>query len=293
MRNIFLFIRRYFVFLAFLVLQGFALWMLFKYNRVHRAVFLGAASEVTGSINSQVDKVDDYFHLQEENKRVHRMNDSLMNLLRSNFNVPDTSQKIVTDSLRIDSTTTYRRYIYRAAKVVYNSVNADKNYIQINRGSNQGVKDNMAVVSSDGSVVGVVVSVSPNFAQVMSLLHVQSSVSASLKNSNITGKVEWDAIDPRFVLLRGIPKDIKVNKGDTVLTSQYSFNFPPYFMIGTVANVGTDPSSGFYLLKVRTSVSFNSLQQVFVVENLQREEQLKLDEDTKTKMEQEKKGKQK
>ncbi|HVE61792.1 MAG TPA: hypothetical protein VNA26_08230, partial [Chitinophagaceae bacterium] len=82
MRNIFLFIRRYFVFLLFLVLQGFALWMLFKYNRFHRASFLGVASEITGSINKQVDKVDDYFHLREENKRVHRMNDSLLNLLR-------------------------------------------------------------------------------------------------------------------------------------------------------------------------------------------------------------------
>lgn len=293
MRNIFLFIRRYFVFLAFLVLQFVALWMLFKYNRFHRAAFLGVASEVTGSINTQVDKVDDYFHLQEENKRVHHMNDSLMNLMRNNFNVPDSSQRIFVDSTKMDSLHPYRRYIYREAKVVYNSVNTDKNYLQINRGSSQGIKDNMAVVNSDGSVVGVVVNTSKNFSQIMSLLHVQSSVSASLKNNNITGKVEWDAKDPRFVLLKGIPKDIKVNKGDTVLTSQYSFNFPPFFMIGTVAGIGTDQSSGFYLLKVRTAVNFNSLQQVFVVENLQRDEQLKLDEDTRTKMEQEKKGKQK
>jgi len=276
------------VFLAFLVLQGVALWMLFNYNRFHRAVFLGVANEVTGSINSQVDKVDDYFHLREENRRVHHMNDSLMNLLRSNFNVPDTVQKIVVDSSRVDSITTFRRYIYREAKVVFNSVNADKNYLQINRGANQNIHDNMAVIASDGSVVGVVVNTSPNFAQVMSLLHVQSSVSASIKNNNLTGKVEWDAKDPRFVTLKGIPKDIKVNKGDTVLTSQYSFNFPPYFLIGTVASIETDPTSGFYLLKVRTAANFNSLQNVFVVENLQREEQLRLNDETKKKMEQEK-----
>ena len=41
MRNIFLFIRRYFVFLCFLVLQVLALYMLFNYNRFHRAAFLG------------------------------------------------------------------------------------------------------------------------------------------------------------------------------------------------------------------------------------------------------------
>src|SRR5678810_351254 len=148
MRNIFLFIRRYFVFLSFLALQAFGLYMLFKYNRYHRAVFLGISNEITGSVNTQVDKVDDYFHLREENKRVHHMNDSLMNLLRSNYWKDDTTVRFVTDSIQInDSTKGVQRYLWREAKVVYNSVNFDKNYIQLNRGSKQGVKDDMAVLN--------------------------------------------------------------------------------------------------------------------------------------------------
>ena len=92
MRNIFLFIRRYFTFLAFVVLQVFALWMFFKFNKLHQAAFLGVASEITGRVNTQVVKLDDYFNQGEENKRVHRMNDSLLNLLPSNFFFPDTSE---------------------------------------------------------------------------------------------------------------------------------------------------------------------------------------------------------
>src|SRR6476469_7889867 len=103
MRNIFLFIQRYFVFLVFLLLQGVALWMLFKYNRFHKAVFLGVASEVTGPINTRGDKVDDYFHPSEENRRLHHMNDSLMNQLRNNFVPNDTAAKLVTDTTRYDS----------------------------------------------------------------------------------------------------------------------------------------------------------------------------------------------
>src|SRR3978361_2305467 len=102
MRNIFLFVRRYVTFLTFIALQFIAVWMLFKYNRFHLAVGLGIASEFTGSINKQVDKLDDYFHQGEENKRVHRMNDSLMNLVKNNFAIPDTLQKTVTDSLLVD-----------------------------------------------------------------------------------------------------------------------------------------------------------------------------------------------
>jgi rod shape-determining protein MreC len=291
MRNIFLFIRRYFTFLAFVILQVFSLWMLFKYNKTHHAAFLGVANEFTGTMNTQVDKLDDYFHQGEENKRVHRMNDSLLNLLRSNFSVPDSGQKLIVDSAVIDSIKQFQRYYWRDAKVVYNTITSDKNYMQLNRGAKYGVKDNMAVLNSDGAVVGRVVNVSPNFCEVMSLLHIQSSVSAALKKTGDAGKLVWDAKDPRFVQLKDISRSVEVKIGDTVVTSRYSNIFPPDKMIGIVNQISTDAATGNYLLKVRTSVNFANIQQVFIVENLQIEEQLQLEKDTEKKVEQQKKGK--
>lgn len=288
MRNIFLFIRRYFTFVAFVVLQIFALWMLFRFNRFHQAAFLGVANEVTGSVNTQVDRLDDYFHQGEENKRVHRMNDSLMNLLRDNYYVPDSTSRVVTDSIRIDTVGMVRRYLWREGKVVYNTVNAEKNYLQVNRGARLGIRDNMAVLNSEGGVVGRVVNVSPNFSAVMSLLHVQSTVSAALKSGE-SGRIRWDGRDPRFVQLDGISKSVKVKVGDTVLTSKFSYNFPPDRMIGTVARVESDLATGFYNLQVRTAVNFSNIQQVFIVENLEREEQLQLQKDTERKIDQQKK----
>ena len=290
MRNIFLFIRRYFTFLAFVVLQIFALWMLFKYNRLHQAAFLGVASEFTGSVNTQVDKLDDYFHQGEENLRVHRMNDSLLNLLETNFLSPDTVERTMVDSVMLDTLKQERRYLWRDAKVIYNTINSDKNYLQLTRGARHGIKDDMAVLNSNGALVGQVVNVSPNFSAVMSLLHVQNSVSAALKSSGESGKVEWDGKNPHFVLLKGISKSVEVKMGDTVVTSQYSYNFPPNKMIGTIAKIESDPATGFYLLRVRTAVNFSNIQQVFVVENLHREEQLQLERDTEKKVEQQKKA---
>lgn len=289
MFNIFAFLRQHFTAILFVVLQFVSLWMLFNYNRFHRAVFLGVASELTGSINAQVDKLDDYFHQGEEARRVHRMNDSLMNLLPVNFDVPDTAQRRVTDTLRFDTTFAIRRYLWRDAKVIYNTINSEQNYLQLNRGAKYGIRDNMAVLSSDGGVVGVVVNVSPNFSQVMSLLHVQSSVSAAHKKSGMLGKVEWDAKDPRYLLLRGIPANVAVGKGDSVVTSRYSYNFPPNYLIGTITGISKDPATGFYTLQVKTAVNFSTIQQVFVVENLLRNEQLQLMNDTEKKIEQQKK----
>lgn len=285
MRNVFLFLRRYRTFLTFLVLQVVALWFLFNYNRFHRAKFLGVANEVTGRINTQYNKVEDYFSLKEENKRVHRLNDSLLNLLKQDYSRHDTTAGMITDTILYDTAGLYRRYIARPAVVVYSTVNSQKNYIQINRGSSQGIRDNMAVVSSDGAVVGYVVNVSPNFAQVMSLLHRENSVSSELKGNKGVGDIIWDGKDPRFLLMRKIPKTVEVKKGDTVLTSHLSFNYPPGYMIGTIADLKLDSTSGTYQLKVRTTADFYNLQQVHVLENTDYNEQVQLDKDTKKKME--------
>jgi len=148
----------------------------------------------------------------------------------------------------------------------------------------------MAVVSSDGSAVGVVVNVSGNFSQVMSLLHVQNTVSVSLKKTGDFGTAEWDGKDPRYLTLKRIPKTVEVKKGDTVLTSSVSFNFPPGYMVGTISDIKLDNTTGMYLLKVKTAANFYNLQQVHVIENIERAEQVKLFEETKKKIEQVKKN---
>ena len=218
------------------------------------------------------------------------MNDSLLNLLPQNFMKVDTSKFFVKDSIPYDTLGNFRRYYFRSATVVYNTVNAQKNYIQINRGANNGIKDNMAVLSSDGAAVGLVVNVSANFSQVMSLLHVQQKINASLKKNGEFGTIEWDGKDPRLLTLKGIPKSIDVNPGDTVLTSIYSFNFPPGYNIGTISAVLIDKSTNFYVLKVKPGAGFYNLQQVFVVENIQYDEQKNLDRDTRKKIENPKKN---
>lgn len=284
MRNVFLFIRRYFTFISFLLLQFLALSMLFRYNKYHRAFFLGRANEITGYINSKYDIVDEYFHLKEENIRIHKMNDSLMNLLMMNFTKTDTGSVLLTDTVRYDTSGLIRRYTAREAKVISNSISGQKNYLQVNRGSKQGIKDNMAVINSDGAVVGQIVNVSENFSQVMSLLHIQSKVNVMMKKSKINGRLEWDGVSPMQLTLRDVPKSDSVLKGDTVLTGLYSYNFPPGWMIGTVAEIVDDKSTNFYVLKIKPSANFQNLQQVFIFENLQREEQINLDKATQKKV---------
>ena len=223
--------------------------------------------------------------MKEENRRLLKMNDSLMNLLPGNFSKLDTSVKIVKDTIPYDTLGNFRHYAWRDAQVMYNTVNGEKNYVQINLGHNQGIRDNMGVFSSDGGLVGQVVNVSPNFSQVMSLLHVQNKVNVLVKKSNSSGTLSWDGKDPRYLTLSSIPKSDSLVKGDTILTGKYSLSFPPGHMVGTVAEIIPDPSTNFYVLKIKAAANFQNLQQVMVVENIQEAEQAQLNAETKKKIE--------
>ncbi len=242
---------------------------------------MDAAGEITGSIQAQYSKVENYFYLKKENEDLRKKLTELQNRLPENFQVADTSTRIVADTVAIDTSGTMRRYIYLDAQVVNNSISQPNNFITIHRGTKQGIEPGMVVLSPNG-VVGVVLDATENFSTVMSMLHKQSRISARLKKTGESGKIEWDGANPRMVQFKDIPKSVKVNKGDTVFTSQYS-DFPPGIMIGIIEKVIPEQSTNNYLLQVKPSTDFSRLQNVFVIKNLQRAEQLELENRLKKK----------
>jgi rod shape-determining protein MreC len=271
MRNVFLFLKRYSVFIFFLVLQGLALSMLFSYNRFHQTAYGMFSNEMAGNLNERVNKVESFFTLSEQNKALREQNAALLSYLPSGSVVPDSSFQLVSDTIVVDSLKSYRQYQYFDAKIISNSVFLQQNNIVLHRGSAQGIVPNMAVVGTDG-VIGTVISVSENMSIVMSLLHRQAKVIAVLKKGSGLGEVSWDGKDPRYLLLSKIPKTIVVKKGDTVISSPYSDKFPPGLPIGYVEKIDQDQETNTYKLKIRTAVDFYSVQHAYIVKNLLQEE---------------------
>lgn len=280
MRNIFLFIRRYFNFLFFVVMQIVALYILFHFNEFHEAAFMGVASEVTGRVSEKYNNVEYYFHLKKANENLVKENDSLRSQLRQNFYKPDTSKQVIVDTIPFDTLGHKRIYAYRPAKVVSRFVNLPNNFFMLNRGENQGVRKDMGVISPTG-VFGTIIHTSGNFSTVMSLLHRQSRLSAKLKKTGETGTVLWDGENTQFITMINVPKSVPVVKGDSIVTSQYaSYRFPQGILIGTVNEVVDNKGSNFYTLRLRPATNFNNVEFATVIENLQADEQLKLEEET-------------
>jgi len=276
-RNVFLFIRRHTNFLFFLVLQIIALSILFRYNKFHEAIFMNASTEITGRINEKYNTVEYYFQLKKTNESLLKENLRLRQLLKENYEAPDSAKRLFLDTIRVDSARSVLKYRIMEAKVVSSTTSLQANYLTIHRGSAQDVRANMGVIGPQG-VVGTVVNASENYATVMSLLHYHSSVIVKLKNGGERGVVKWDGLSPLFVTMRDIPKSARVVKGDSVLTSETSARFPANTMVGTVYEIVDDNSTNFYTLKIRPSTNFYNIEYVYVVDNLQYDEQKRLED---------------
>lgn len=285
MRNIFLFIRRYFNFIFFLLLQGFCIYLIVHYNKYHNAIASVHMNEITGRINEQYNKVDYYLQLKKTNQQLVKDNERLRNLMKVNFETPDTATKIVIDSIPYDTLGNHRKWIYQAAKVVSNSISTQNNFIVLGRGAAQQLKKDMGVIDSNNGVVGIVTDVSENYAVVMSLLHKDSKINALLKNDpQGGGTIIWDGKEPNYLSMINVRKSVKVAKGDTVFTSGITTTFPYGLMIGTVEQVEPEKSTNNYIIKVKSTANFYNLQFVYAIDNYQREEINKLVEKAKIKI---------
>ncbi len=283
MRNFILLIRRFFNLILFLGLEIVCIVLIAHTNNMQGNDVMSSANTVVGLLYQKQNDVVYYFGLR-------RMNDSLINenaFLRqrlATYNMYDTlrdsSVKIVVK--RNDSThiVKYADYYYRTAKVVNNSVSAANNYVTINRGSDDGIEKGMAVISGTG-VVGKVEHVSSHFASILSVLSVKQKVSAKTKDGT-TGVVEWEGTRPDVLLMKDVPQQVKIKKGDSIYTTSYSF-FPQDVLIGTVFNIEYIKKNNLLLLQVRPGTNFRNLQYVYVVQNKMMAERTQLEDSVKSK----------
>ena len=250
--------------------------MLIRSSKTHEAFFSFYDNEAIGTINKGYSDFTYYFSLKDINKQLADENSKLRYQIQSNLITSDSSHKLVVDTSLTDTSGRYRKYTYLPANVVGNTITLQNNFLTLERGALQGVKVGMSVIGPQG-IVGVVLHVSDNYCIVMSLMNRSSKVSAMMKKDKSAGSIEWSGENPYFVTLKNIGKGVKVNIGDTVVTSNYSANFPSNIMIGTIAGKTADPSSNFYTLKVKVSTNFASLQYVYLVQNVHYDEQKELE----------------
>lgn len=155
---------------------------------------------------------------------------------------------------------------YRGAAVIGRDPSPFLHYVIINRGSNDGIRRGMPVVTNQG-LVGRIDAVIADAARVQLISDPASTVNVRLQNAEedatLSGSVTGD------VALDLIPQDATVQAGDLVLTSGLGGGYPPDLIVGQVVNIRTRDFDLFQQATVQPVVDFNQLQIVLIIVNFE------------------------
>jgi rod shape-determining protein MreC len=264
MRNLLRFIVQHHFLILFLLIESFSLFLLFSANPYQRVRFYSASHKVSGRISTRMENIKDYFSLYNENRKLSDENARLYNRLKSSYSIVTADTSYAGDSL------SRRKYLYLTARVVNNTVNKQYNYLTLDKGSAGGIGPDMAVISSNG-IVGIVKSVSSNYASVISVLNRDFIISAKIKKNGYFGPLSWNGNSTEKVTLVDIPHHVQVQKGDTIVTSGFGGVFPEGYMIGTIDQFRLK-GGNYYEITVKLSNDFRKLSYVQVIRNFAKQE---------------------
>ena len=173
MRKLFEFIRSIYVVVLFVALEVAAISYYAHSTHYTQARLLARSNQVAGGVHGFFAGIRRYFSLGHENRlllgRVAQLEERL-----AQYEEAETNARL--DSYMQDIGESKYRFV--TASVVANTVNRAQNLITLNRGRQDGVVEEMAVLSPDGAMAGYVVDCTERYA-VATALHRISSCSFS------------------------------------------------------------------------------------------------------------------
>ncbi len=149
------------------------------------------------------------------------------------------------------------------AKIVGREPTSFLDYIIIDKGSNEEVSENSAVVS-DGFLVGKVTEVYANQSKITLITSKDSIVQAMLQENRVRGVLKGGLSG---ITLESIPQDIEVVTNENVITSGLGGDILQGLLVGEVVSQQSSKAEIFKTLNVRSLVDFSKLEIVFIIKN--------------------------
>src|SRR5579863_39998 len=148
------------------------------------------------------------------------------------------------------------------AQVIGSSGSEQSRVIYIDKGTRDGIKPDMAVITAEG-VVGKVLRVANKTTSQVLLINDQTSgVGAILEKSRLQGVLRGTALGEE--VLEKVMSDETVQPGERVVTSGGDQIFPKGLPVGTVTKVSPGPEL-FLNIRVRPAVDLSRLEEVLVI----------------------------
>lgn len=244
---------------VFILLEAASLCLIKNNSDLQRVWVSKAAHSFMGTVWGASQVIHNYFSLSETNKQLSQENYELRVALE---NVNRQLRQMNADSAVVPARPGFEMI---PAEVVKISRNKQHNYLILNKGYADGIKENSGVVAR-GGVVGVINAVSEHHSFAFSFQNSDVSISARLGSEGGSGLLVWDGIHSGGAILKEIPIQSKYSPGDTVYTSGHSLLFPPDIPLG-IAGQAKVINGATNQIAVSLFQDFSAIRYVTVVHN--------------------------
>lgn len=246
---------------VFIIMEATAFVMLNSRGTL-QGLWLGRVSHWTrAKLWGGSEEVKYYFSLRKQNELLSLENARLTEELKL-------SRDLYIDSLEKARTRAVRKsseYSYIPASIIKASRNKQHNYIILNKGSEDGVRPQSGIISSQG-IIGIVDAVARHHSYGITFMNTDISISARLGEEGAVGPLVWDGLSSDKAVLKEIPIQYKFEPGDTVWSSGYSSLFPAEIPLG-VTGSSKLINGAVNEIQVTLFQDFKSLRFVTIVTN--------------------------
>lgn len=149
-----------------------------------------------------------------------------------------------------------------ASRVIGRSFEAWSSSVIIDKGKKSRIKAGMAVIDLQG-LVGRVVEAADNSSRVMLINDPSQGIPSIVQRSRQDGLVNGTL--GANLIMRYLPEDAQIIKGDLVITSELSQIYPKGLLIGEVTNIGSDFSGLNRFAQIKPAAQLTSIEEVFVI----------------------------
>lgn len=154
-------------------------------------------------------------------------------------------------------------YKLEAAIMIGKDMSGQSEFVYIDKGSKQGIKEHMAVIVDEGILIGKVTKAFPTTSQVELLFSKNSKVNAEIVESGAKGIVKGQY--GTAVVLDMIPQTFEINKGDSIITSGVGNLLPRGLLIGYAQDPTPTPDQLFQQASLVFPVQLETVRMVWVV----------------------------